>query len=151
MLRCYLQSSGTFGVERDADVYLPQVDGLTRECVQGTGAMQLDAKAALRVHMNEPTIGRQMAETTPTYIFAPHLYGRNQTDLAWFFSVPLKNRGWVISTYQFDRNDFGFTPAQRLRGFVQTVVYSSLHATRLDLCENTPCVMNYCDGVYCNR
>ena len=154
VLRCYLQPAGSFDVQRGADVQLgDENDELTRVCLQGTGVTQLDAEKALLQQRgvqdsNGDLIAEQMLETTPTYIVAPHMFDSVSPDsFAWFFSTPLRERGWVISTHQFDQTGWGYTPAQRLRGFVQTVVYSSLHATGLSACENTPCAMNNADGV----
>jgi hypothetical protein len=154
VLRCYLQPAGSFDVQRGADVQLGDAnDERTRVCLQGTGVTQLDAKEALLQQAAVPDsngalIAEQMLETTPTYIVAPHMFDSVRPDsFAWFFSTPLPERGWVISTHQFDQTGWGYTPAQRLRGFVQTVVYSSLHATGLSACENTPCAMNNADGV----
>eukprot|EP01050_Picozoa_sp_SAG11_P010523 SAG11_NODE_1057_length_6008_cov_3.405991_3_plen_672_part_00 len=157
VLSCYLQTEGIYEVRRGEDVQLVQVDGLTRQCVQGTGVTQLDAQHVLhqmrmqdlefpeRSDENAQLVARQMKEATVTYIAAPHLYSHT-VDLAWFFSSPLSGgRGWVISTHQFD--EAGLTPCQSMRGFVQTLIYSSLHATGLAACENSPCCMNNADGV----
>ena len=157
VLSCYLQAEGIYEIRRGEDVQLTQVDGLTRQCVQGTGVTQLDAQHVLhQTRMqglmfpetsdeNARLVARQMEEATATYIAAPHLYSHTG-DLAWFFSSPLSGgRGWVISTHQFD--EAGLTPYQSMRGFVQTLIYSSLHATGLAACENSPCCMNNADGV----
>lgn len=119
--------------------------------------MQLDAGPVLEQHQlcgqtdtandNDRLICRQMCKTAPTYIIAPHLYSKRETDLVWFFSEPLRDRGWIISTHQFERSDIGFSPAQRLRGFLACVVYSTLHTTGLSACENSPCAMNNSDGL----
>jgi hypothetical protein len=159
VLRCYLQPSGKYDVQRGAEVFFARKLGdFSRTCLQGTGAVQLDAQAVWKEHLgatandndqlddNDQLIQRQYLDSTPTYIVAPHLWGHNVPGLAWFFSTPLLGGGWAISTYQFDRTNTGFSPAQRLRGFVQSAVYSSLHATELSACENSPCAMNNADG-----
>jgi hypothetical protein len=154
VLRCYLQPLGSYDVQRGEEVHLRRGLGdLTRICLQGTGAVQLDATEALRQHVdarrhkddNDRLIQRQMRESTPTYIVAPHLWGAKQVDLAWFFSAPLRPRGWVISTHQFDQTNVGYTPAQRLHGFVKNALYSTL-PNELCGCENSPCAMNNADG-----
>lgn len=137
-------------MERGGEVQLTLVEDLTRQCLQGTGATQLDAAEALHRSQRRGTeetdlpIVDHMQNAVPTFIVAPHLYGED-VDLAWFFSSPLEDNGWVISTHQFD--EIGLRPAESLRGFMQSAIYSSLHATGLSACENSPCCMNNADGV----
>ena len=166
VLECFLPPQGSFALKLLPDRGLPLDESvenpafMVRQCAV-VGAWQLNSRMVVQEnvgHLETLTRAKKQDYVSTVHCVAPHLFTKDadgdDSRLAWVFSSGYSKREegnvdhYTLSTFMLNHEPDFKSDAQRLRGFLQMLLYSSFTvACGLTPCENVPCVMNNVDGV----